>query len=240
MAGIKIKRNDTVEVIAGKDKGKRGRVLRVMADRNRLLVEHVMMIKKHVKPNPQRNIKGGIAEQESSIHVSNVMLVDGEGNKTRVGSRSRRRQAGSSLKGKRQRDSREEEVSNGSQEFEFQLTRFTPRIGKRVQSPLRRPWRKRSKIMAARFREKYVTEIRPAIAKELGITNAMAIPKLEKIVINMGLGEATQNVKIMDPLVADLAFDRRSEACHHQGKEVDRSLQGARGHADRRDGYSAR
>jgi large subunit ribosomal protein L24 len=87
MAGLKIKRNDTVEVIAGKDKGKRGRVLRVMADRNRLLVEHVMMIKKHVKPNPQKNIQGGIAEQESSIHVSNVMLVDGEGNKTRVGSK---------------------------------------------------------------------------------------------------------------------------------------------------------
>ena len=81
---IKIKRNDTVEVIAGKDKGKRGRVLRVIADRERLLVEHVMMIKKHVKPNPQKNIKGGIAEQESSIHVSNVMLVDGDGNKTRV------------------------------------------------------------------------------------------------------------------------------------------------------------
>jgi large subunit ribosomal protein L5 len=59
--------------------------------------------------------------------------------------------------------------------------------------------------MAARFKEKYTTEIRPAIAKELGITNTMAIPKLEKIVINMGLGEATQNVKIMDPLVADLA-----------------------------------
>jgi len=58
--------------------------------------------------------------------------------------------------------------------------------------------------MAARFKEKYVKEIRPAIAKELGIENAMAIPKIEKIVINMGLGEATQNVKIMDPLVADL------------------------------------
>ena len=84
---IKIKRNDTVEVIAGKDKGKRGRVLRILADKNRLLVEHVMMIKKHVKPNPQRNIKGGIAEQESTIHISNVMLVDGEGNKTRVGTR---------------------------------------------------------------------------------------------------------------------------------------------------------
>jgi len=59
-------------------------------------------------------------------------------------------------------------------------------------------------IMAARFRDKYVSEIRTAIAKELGINNPMAIPKLEKIVINMGLGEATQNVKMMDPLVADL------------------------------------
>ena len=59
--------------------------------------------------------------------------------------------------------------------------------------------------MAARFKEKYLSEIRPAIAKELNITNPMAIPRIEKIVINMGLGEATQNVKIMDPLVADLA-----------------------------------
>ena len=87
MAGIKIKRNDKVEVIAGKDKGKTGRVLRVIADKNRVLIEGVMMVKKHVKPNPQRNIKGGIAEQEATIHISNVMLVDGEGNKTRIGSR---------------------------------------------------------------------------------------------------------------------------------------------------------
>ena len=59
--------------------------------------------------------------------------------------------------------------------------------------------------MASRFRTKYDTEIKQTISKELGITNSMAIPKIEKIVINMGLGEATQNVKIMDPLVADLA-----------------------------------
>jgi large subunit ribosomal protein L24 len=85
---IKIKRNDMVVVIAGKDKGpKSHRVLRVIADRQRVLVEGVGMVKKHVKPNPQRNIKGGIAEQESPIHISNVMLVDAEGNKTRVGSR---------------------------------------------------------------------------------------------------------------------------------------------------------
>lgn len=87
MAGIKIKRNDIVEVIAGKDKGKRGKVIHVLADKNRLLVERVMVAKKHLRPNPQRNIQGGIADQEAPIHVSNVMLVDGEGNKTRVGSR---------------------------------------------------------------------------------------------------------------------------------------------------------
>ena len=85
---IKIKRNDMVVVIAGKDKGpKSHRVLRVIADRQRILVEGVGMVKKHMKPNPQRNIKGGIAEQESTIHISNVMLIDAEGNKTRVGSR---------------------------------------------------------------------------------------------------------------------------------------------------------
>ena len=59
--------------------------------------------------------------------------------------------------------------------------------------------------MASRLKDKYLTEIRDTVAKELDIKNAMAIPRLEKIVINMGLGEATQNVKIMDPLVADLA-----------------------------------
>ena len=77
MAGLKIRRNDRVQVIAGKDRGKQGRVLRVMQDENRLLVEHVMMVKKTVKPNPQRNIKGGIAEQENPIQISNVMLVCG-------------------------------------------------------------------------------------------------------------------------------------------------------------------
>jgi large subunit ribosomal protein L24 len=85
MPGLKIRRNDTVEVIAGKDKGKRGRVLRVMQEDNRMLVEHVMMVKKTVKPNPQRNIKGGIAEQENPIHVSNVMLVCGDCGPVRVG-----------------------------------------------------------------------------------------------------------------------------------------------------------
>jgi large subunit ribosomal protein L24 len=81
----KIKRNDQVIVIAGKSKGKTGRVLRVIVAKDRVLVEGVGMIKKHVKPNPQRNIAGGILEQEAPIHISNVMLLDSEGKKTRVG-----------------------------------------------------------------------------------------------------------------------------------------------------------
>jgi large subunit ribosomal protein L5 len=60
--------------------------------------------------------------------------------------------------------------------------------------------------MASRLREKYAKEIKPALQKELGVENTMAVPRLDKIVVNMGLGEATQNVKMMDPLVQDLAL----------------------------------
>ncbi len=72
---VDIRRNDTVKVITGRDKGKEGRVLRVFPDEGKVLVEHVMIVKKHVRPNPQRNVKGGIAEQESRIALSNVQLV---------------------------------------------------------------------------------------------------------------------------------------------------------------------
>jgi len=80
-----IRRNDTVKVVTGRDKGKQGRVLRVMPEEGKVLVEHVMMVKKHVRPNPQRNVKGGIAEQESPISISNVMLLCGECGPVRVG-----------------------------------------------------------------------------------------------------------------------------------------------------------
>jgi large subunit ribosomal protein L24 len=83
---VDIRRNDQVQVITGRDKGKTGRVLRVMPDEGKVLVEHVMMVKKNVRPNPQKNIKGGIAEQESAISISNVMLRCNSCNKpVRVG-----------------------------------------------------------------------------------------------------------------------------------------------------------
>jgi large subunit ribosomal protein L24 len=84
---IKIRREDTVKVIAGKDKGKTGRVLQVDRDRGRVLVEGVGMVKRHTRPNPQRQIKGGIAERESPIAISNVMLLTSGGLPTRVGFR---------------------------------------------------------------------------------------------------------------------------------------------------------
>lgn len=83
-----IRRNDTVVVLTGKDSGKRGRVLKVLPARNRLIVEGVNNIKRHTRPNPQKNIKGGIVEREASLHASNVQLVCPECSKTtRVGRR---------------------------------------------------------------------------------------------------------------------------------------------------------
>ena len=72
---VDIKKNDTVKVIAGRDRGKQGRVLSVDRVKGRILVEHVMMTKKHTRRNPAKQIKGGIAEREAPIAISNVLIV---------------------------------------------------------------------------------------------------------------------------------------------------------------------
>src|SRR6185295_1621678 len=72
---IDFRKEDTVKVLTGRDKGKTGRVLQVSRDTGRVLVEHVMMVKRHTRPNPQKQIKGGIAERESPIQASNLMIV---------------------------------------------------------------------------------------------------------------------------------------------------------------------
>ena len=83
---MSIRKNDQVVIRAGKDRGKKGRVLSVVPGRNRVIVEGVNLIKRHTRPNPQKNIKGGIVEREASIHASNVMLLDPETSEpTRVG-----------------------------------------------------------------------------------------------------------------------------------------------------------
>jgi large subunit ribosomal protein L24 len=70
-----IRKNDEVYVLRGKDRGKVGRVLIVMPARDRVVVEGVQMIKRHTRPNPQKNIKGGIVEKEAAIHISNVAIM---------------------------------------------------------------------------------------------------------------------------------------------------------------------
>jgi large subunit ribosomal protein L24 len=81
-----LKKNDSVVVITGRDRGKRGRVLRVVPEKHRVVVEGVNFIKRHTRPNPQKNVKGGIVEREAPLSASNVQLVCPEcSNPTRVG-----------------------------------------------------------------------------------------------------------------------------------------------------------
>jgi large subunit ribosomal protein L24 len=84
---VRLKKDDMVKVIAGRDKGKTGKVLQVDREKGRVLVEGVSLVKRHTRPNPQRQIKGGIAERESSISISNVMILTSGGVATRVGYR---------------------------------------------------------------------------------------------------------------------------------------------------------
>jgi len=83
---IKIKKDDNVLVIAGEHKGSKGKVVKIIKEKNRAIVEGVNMIKKHAKPSAQ-NPQGGIIEKEAAIHVSNLSIVSSEGNATRVGFR---------------------------------------------------------------------------------------------------------------------------------------------------------
>ncbi len=81
---MKIKKNDQVVILSGRDKGKRGRVIEVLTKQNKVLVEGVNMLKHHERPNRQRGIAGGIVEREAPIDASNVMVIQG-GQPTRIG-----------------------------------------------------------------------------------------------------------------------------------------------------------
>ena len=85
---IRLRKGDLVEVLTGKDRKKRGKILEVDRSTGRVIVQGVQMVMRHTRPNPQRNIKGGIAEREGSVHASNVMVVASENNKrSRLGSK---------------------------------------------------------------------------------------------------------------------------------------------------------
>jgi large subunit ribosomal protein L24 len=86
MPKVRIKKNDLVFVLTGKDRGKTGKVLKVLPDAGRAIIEGLNFVQKHTRPNPQRNVKGGILPKEASIHLSNLMVVCKRCNKhARVG-----------------------------------------------------------------------------------------------------------------------------------------------------------
>ena len=86
MAKWKIKKNDQVLVLAGKDRGARGRVMRVLSSAGKAVVEHVNMVKRHTRPNPQQGIQGGILEKEGPVQISNLMVICPEcGEPSRLG-----------------------------------------------------------------------------------------------------------------------------------------------------------
>ena len=83
---IQVRKGDNVKVMAGKDAGKSGRVLSINPRKKTVVVEHANIIKRHTRPNPQKNIKGGIVEKEAGINASNVMIVCSScGKHTRIG-----------------------------------------------------------------------------------------------------------------------------------------------------------
>ena len=82
---VKIKKDDLVRVIAGRDKGKTGKVLEVDRFTRKVTVDGVMVVKRHTRPNPSKQIKGGIAEKPMPIDVSNVMILTSGGVPTRIG-----------------------------------------------------------------------------------------------------------------------------------------------------------
>ena len=162
------------------------------------------MIKRHTRPNPPRTSQGGISEREASIHISNVMLVDPDSN-VRTQDRPPPRLRG--------------------------------QPGARRQEERRASWRRRAQLeldsadkdeMAARLRDNYSKEVAPALRKEFGIDNPMAVPRLEKIVLNMGLGEAVGNPKMLDAAAEELTAIAGQKPIVTQGQEVDRDLQAPR------------
>ena len=86
--------------------------------------------------------------------------------------------------------------------------------------------------MAARFERNIVTTVVPGLSKEFSYKNVMAVPKIEKITINIGMGEATQNAKLMDGAVERADADRGPEAGDHEGDEIDCAVQASRGPVD--------
>ena len=190
MAGLKVRKGDTVQVISGKDRGFKGKVIETDPGRERVLVEGVNRIRKHTKvTSTTRGAKtGGIVTQEAPVHVSNVMVVCPECDRA---TRIERRQVSNEETGKTipvricKKCGKEIMVGDG----------MTATTTEAPAAPAR---------TAPRLKQRYRDEISAQLREQFGYSNVMQIPGLTKVVVNMGVGEAARDAKLIDGAVRDL------------------------------------
>ena len=181
-----IRRDDSVVVISGKEKGKTGRVIRTEPGRGRVFVEGLNIVKRHTRPrsvkDTQKAQSSGIIEKEGPIDVSNVMLLDPTDNKpTRVGMRAIDGGAGSGTRSAPARRSSRPEMEAAT--------------ATDTQKPAPPP----------RLRELYESEIVGRLTEKFGYSSRMEVPRLEKITLNMGVGEAKTATPILEAATEQLA-----------------------------------
>ena len=166
----KIKKGDSVVVIAGRDKGKRGDVTRIV-DAEHVIVAGINQVKKHQRPNPMKGEQGGIVSKDVPIHVSNVALWNPVTKKAdRVGFRM-------------MEDGRKVRFFKSNGELLGRVDEETD---------------------MARLKEIYNKEVVPALIKQFGYKSVMEVPRIQKIVLNMGVGEAIGDKKLLENAAGDM------------------------------------
>ena len=196
--GARIRRDDEVVVISGKDRGKTGKVLRVDPEKQRVYVEGLNIVKRHQKPTPQRpNVEAGVVSSEGpdphlQRHAARPQgqQADARGGHPRGWHAPPRRPSGPA-------------------------SSSTDRHGHDPDP--------------ARLKLRYAEEIRPALIERFGYTTPMQAPRIEKITLNMGVGEAKQDTRMLEAAREQLGDDRRPAAERPPRPQVDRAVQAARG-----------
>ena len=222
--GARIRKGDSVVVISGKDKGKTGKVTRVLVEDDRVVVEGINLVKRHTRPTP-RNPSGRDHRARAADPRLKVMPVDpktGKGTRVRFKD-ARGRQEGSHRsqerrgdpRGRRRskrswptrRSRRGEQAKPGGEQGRRSSARAAARGARAARAA--RPSEAADvtttvEAVPARLLDKYKQQVIPALTKQFSYKNPMQVPRLQKIVINMGLGAAVANPKIIDTAVEDL------------------------------------
>ncbi len=194
----RIRTGDTVVVISGEDKGKRGKVMRVLHEQKKVVLEGINQVKRHMRATPQS--PGGILEVEAPLPESKVMLVDPESDKpTRVKYQTK--------------DDKKVRVAKSGDDDRYARGSAMTEAAENIPAP--------------RLREKYKAELVPVLMKRFSYTNQMQVPRISKIVVNMGLGEAVANPEDHRLGAGGARGNQRPEARRDPLQESDCELQAA-------------